>query len=380
MLTTVALAAFVQMDCVDYTCAAVQDNGRVVVWGGYDPVRDLKSDTPREVPGLDEVRKVAAGNRFFVVLKRDGTVWSWGFNRSGVLGDHTGPGQTLRDTAVPVRVHGLTGVVDIEAGLDKAFAVRSDGTLWAWGNVGEGQLGIGLLNPAWVGMSVDQPFPAQVRGVSNAKQVSAGMYHTLILLRDGRVVACGSNQTGAVGDGTIENRWEPVEVKGVRDAVSVAAGLRTSLAVLKDGTVRVWGRNDTGVLLDGTRQGFSPDPRAVKGLATAADAVAGAGFFLVRLTDGTLRCWGHSSWGMCGDGKAGGYSMAMASPRGVTGVQWYGAGAYSAFAKLADGRLVGWGALFSEPMSDYTRHSSVPVEWTEDGWTRPKGRVAPPAR
>lgn len=375
MLTLLAaLVAFTQMDCVDATCAAVREDGRVAVWGKVDPIAERQSDTPQVVAGLEEVKQVAAGNRFFLALKRDGTVWSWGFNRNGVLGDHTGPGERLRDSATPVRVRGLAGVVRIEAGAETAFAIKEDGTLWAWGGTGEGMLGVGLLDPQWRNVSSGQPYPVQVKGLTGVRRVSAGAYHTLVLLDDGRVVAFGSNQQGAVGDGTTENRWEPVEVQGIRDAVAVAAGFKTSLAVLKDGTVRAWGSNSSGILLDGTREGSSASPRPIPGITTAVDAHAGGGFFLVRLRDGTLRCWGHTAWGHCGDGKSGGYTLALATPRQVSGVDWYGAGFNSGFARLGDGRLVGWGAIFTEPMSDSTRHSALPVDWTAEGWTRPKGR------
>ncbi len=376
MLALLAVAALVQMDCVDATCAAVREDGAVVTWGKYEPIEELKSDTPRVVEGLEGVKEVAAGSRFFLALKRDGTVWSWGFNRNGVLGNHTAPGEKLRDSATPVRVTGLSDVVQIEAGPDTAFAIKSDGTLWAWGSTGEGMLGVGVLDPYWRNVSSGQPFPVQVKGLTGVRRVSAGTDHTLAMLDDGRVVAFGSNQQGAVGDGTTENRWEPVEVKGIRDAVAVASGFGTSLAVLKDGTVRVWGSNRSGILLDGTREGFSATPRHVAGISAAVDARAGGGFFLVRLRDGTLRCWGHSAWGHCGDGKSGGYSLSIATPRSVSGVQWFGAGFNSGFARLGDGRILGWGAIYTEPMSDGKYHVALPVEWTPEGWARPKGRAA----
>jgi alpha-tubulin suppressor-like RCC1 family protein len=372
MLAAAALAVIVQMECVDSTCVALRDDGRVIVWGQYDPIRQLKSDTPREVDGLGNVKKVEAGSRFFLALKHDGTVWSWGFNSYGVLGDHTGPGEKLRDSASPVRVAGLTGITDIEAGTGgAAFAIRSDGTLWAWGKAEEGLLGVGLLDPSWRNMAYPQPFPVQVKKLSGVKQVSAGTYHTLALLDDGRVMGWGSNQQGAVGDGTTENRWEPVEVKGIRDAVAVAAGFKVSLALLKDGTVRVWGSNSSAVLLDGTREGHSPEPRPVKGIATGVQARPGGAFFLVLLKDGTLRCWGHSSWGSCGEGKTGGYTTSIATPRNVSRVEWFGAGVNSSYAKLADGRVVGWGAIYTEALPSGKYHTPFAVEWTPSGWARP---------
>ena len=372
MLAAAALALIVQMDCFDRTCAAVRDDGRVIVWGLYDPQKEIKSDVPIEVPGLEQIRKVAAGSDFFLALKKDGTVWSWGVNNYGVLGNQTGPGQTLRGTATPVRVSGLADIIDVEAGRGTtAFATRSDGTLWAWGKAEDGMPGVGVLDPGWRNFAHPQPVPAQVKGLPRVRQVSAGLYHALALLEDGRVMGWGSNQQGAVGDGTTESRWEPVEVKGVRDAIAVAAGARISLAILKDGTARVWGTNETGIFLDGTRAGVSAEPRAVPGITTGIDAVAGGGFFLVLLKDRTLRCWGHSPWGACGEGKTGGYTMAIATPKGVANVEWFGAGFNSSFAKLSDGRLLAWGAIYSKAIVSGKYETKFAVEWTADGWARP---------
>lgn len=254
MLLLLAATAVAQPSCFDQTCAAVRDDGSVLVWGRYNPVKELKSDTPREVPGLSGVRQVAAGADFFLALKQDGTVWSWGVNREGILGDHTAPGEQLRDSEVPVRVAGLAGVASITAGSKSAFALKPDGTLWAWGEHRKGLLGIGLIpsdTPARRPESAPQPFPVPVRGIPRVKQVSAGMYHTLALLEDVRVMAWGYNGQGALGDGTTEDRWEPVAVTGLQGAVKVAAGSNCSLAILKDGTVRVWGSNYTGLLLEG---------------------------------------------------------------------------------------------------------------------------------
>ncbi len=374
-----------QLSCAGDACVAVRDNGTVLVWGRYNPVKELKSDTPREVPGLSGVKKVAAGSEFFLALKQDGSVWSWGVNRHGVLGINTleeARFNRLTDSEVPVRIAGLTGVADISVMGHSAFALKSDGTVWAWGYHSNGSLGTGLIpspTPARRPASMDQPFPVQVAGLQGVKQVAAGFYHALALLQDGRVMGWGSNSLGAVGDGTTEHRWEPVPVKGLADVIKVAAGSESSLAILKDGTVRVWGNNSSGILLNGTKDGFHPEPIPVSGIRTAVDGAAGAGHMLVLLASGSIQCWGFNGWGHCGDGKTGGYALSIVTTRNISGVAWMGAGANSSFAMTKDGRLMGWGALYTEPMNPGGIYwSALPVEWTEQGWFRPAGYARKP--
>jgi alpha-tubulin suppressor-like RCC1 family protein len=124
-------------------------------------------------------------------LKRDGTVWAWGDNDSGQLGDGTTTGRTT-----PLRVGGLSQVVAIAA---RNFAdahdvaVKSDGTVWEWPAAG-------------------QSTPVQVAGLSGIVAVAEGAAHTLALRRDGTVWAWGSNQSGQLGVETIVTRTAPVQV------------------------------------------------------------------------------------------------------------------------------------------------------------------------
>lgn len=382
MFLLLAATAIAQLSCVDQTCAALRDDGKVLLWGRYNPVKELKSDTPREVGGLTGVKQVAAGGDFFLALMQDGTVWSWGVDRNGILGNHTAPDQQFKDSEVPVRVTGLTGVASVTAGLKSAFALKADGTVWAWGEHRKGLLGIGLIpsdTPARRPESAPQPFPVQVRGIQGVRQISAGMYHTLALLEDGRVMAWGYNGEGALGDGTTEDRWEPVAVNGLSGVIKVAAGSNCSLAVLKDGTVRVWGSNFTGLLLDGTKTGFSQVPKTVAGIRTAIDGAAGTGHFLVLLANGAVQCWGVDGWGQCGDGKTGGYALSMVTTKNLTGVASMGASANGGFVKLKDGRLMGWGSIYVEPMKPGGIYwTALPVEWSAEGWFRPAGYAGRP--
>lgn len=195
-----------------------------------------------------------------VALKGDGTVRAWGYNLYGGLGDGT---QT--DSTVPVQTIDpndptgyLTGVIAVEAGRQYSLALKADGTVWSWGGNFRGMLGDGTQNPSSVPIQVIDPADptGYLRGVT---AISAGQLHSAALKGDGTIRTWGINTNGELGDGTAVERWSPVQVVDPADPTGfltnvrmVDAGLWVSIAVLNDGTVRTWGSNVTGQLGDGT--------------------------------------------------------------------------------------------------------------------------------
>ena len=139
-----------------------------------------------------------------LAVKNDGTVWAWGYNGYGQLGDGTTTEQNL-----PVQVPGLSGVITWAraAAAHHSLAVKGDGTLWAWGYNENGQLGDGT--------TTRRPSPVQVGASPGVVAASAGNYHTLALKGDGTVWAWGFNGYGQVGDGTTTERHTPVQVSGL---------------------------------------------------------------------------------------------------------------------------------------------------------------------
>jgi alpha-tubulin suppressor-like RCC1 family protein len=182
---------------------------------------------------------VEAGWSFSMALKQDGTVWAWGDNYYGQLGDGTTTGRTT-----PTQVAGLLGATAIVTGHHHALALKQDGTVWAWGYNYAGQLGDGT--------SFTRITPVQVSGLSGITGIEADITHSLALKQDGTVWAWGDNYVGQLGDGTTIQRTSPVQVPGFSGAVSVQAGGGHSLALKQDGTVWTWGFNQNGQLGDGT--------------------------------------------------------------------------------------------------------------------------------
>jgi Regulator of chromosome condensation (RCC1) repeat/Carboxypeptidase regulatory-like domain len=144
--------------------------------------------------------RLAASN-FTVFLKGDGTVWAWGSNSNGQLGNGT-----TTDSSTPVQVSGLSGVTAVAAGSAHAIALKGDGTVWAWGSNSNGQLGNGT--------TTDSSTPVQVSGLSGVTAVAAGSAYTIALKGDGTVWAWGSNSNGQLGNGTTDS-LSPVPVPGL---------------------------------------------------------------------------------------------------------------------------------------------------------------------
>ncbi len=210
---------------------------------------------------------ISAGGEFSLGLLSDGKVVAWGENGEGQLGDgtRTGPQTCGRERTacsdVPVTVSKLRDVTAIAAGASHSLALLKNGTVMAWGDNESGELG-----DATVGEQSDEPVP--VSGLSDVRAIAAGANDSLALLRNGTVMAWGSNQSGELGDGTSEGQSEaPVPVSRLRDVTAIAAGDGFNLALLKNGTVMAWGEGVNGELgNDQVHAEQSDVPVAVSGL------------------------------------------------------------------------------------------------------------------
>src|SRR5205814_5163803 len=142
------------------------------------------------------VTAIAAGRQHSLALTSDGAVWAWGENEFGRLGN-----RTWVLSAVPIQPIGMTGVKAIAAGGQHSLAVKSDGSVWAWGANLSGQLG----NTTWCTAQGDEcagsSVPVLVHGLAGAQAVAAGGNQSLALKSDGSVWAWGENGYGQLGNG-----------------------------------------------------------------------------------------------------------------------------------------------------------------------------------
>lgn len=283
---------------------ALGEDGTVWSWGvnQYGELGDGTTTerlAPVQVRGLTDVVAVAAGNYHSVALRRDGTVWTWGGNWSGQLAD----GGTT-DSCAPVQVPGLSGVIAVS----KHMALDEDGSVWTWGYNYQGQLGDGTRTHS--------RSPIRVRGLPPATAVSAGFSHSVAVAEDGSVWAWGENLYGQLGDGTSTDHHKPIRVPGISGVVAVCAGFSHTAAVKADGTVWTWGNTYED------ESGYPPkNPRPVqlKGLPriVALSAASAQGKHTVALAeDATVWGWGQSGSGQLGDRG----SIPPTTPAQITGL------------------------------------------------------------
>jgi alpha-tubulin suppressor-like RCC1 family protein len=309
-------------------------SSKVAAWGYNgsgqlgDGTTTYEALTPVEVHGLTGVTAVAARGGTSLALRRDGTVWAWGANSDGALGN----GST-DDASAPVQVRGLTGATAIDTGGLFSMALRGDGTVWAWGFNGDGELGNGTTTDALT--------PVQVRGLTGVTAIAAGGRYSMALRSDGTVWAWGRNPAGQLGNGTTTNAATPVQVRGLTGVVAIAAGYSHSLAVRGDGTIWAWGENGDGELGNASTTN-SLTPVQVRGLTGVATIAAGAVHSLAVRGDGTVWAWGHNHFGQLGTGTRNDASTPVQVP-GLTGVTAIAAGASHSLALRDDGTVWAWG-------------------------------------
>jgi alpha-tubulin suppressor-like RCC1 family protein len=288
------------------------------------------SATPHAVSGLAGVTAVAAGDYNTFAVLSDGTVWGWGRNASGQLGDGT-----TDDRESPVQAQGVTGAADVAAGDAHTLALLADQTLWAWGGNWVGQLGDGTTDPSG---------PKPVPGLAGVVAVAAGRTHSLALTKDGTLYAWGENQYGQLGDGTTTSRSTPTPVmSGVR---AVAAGDYHTVVLKTDGTVWAWGGNGYGQLGIGVQSPAQPLPQQVSGLVNVVSIGAGdAGSFAVT-NDGSAWAWGHNQFGQLGIGTASEAQTTPAQVASLAGVAQVDGGEWHTLFRLVDGSVFAAGSNY----------------------------------
>ncbi|MCL2818317.1 MAG: hypothetical protein FWD41_01095, partial [Actinomycetia bacterium] len=286
---------------------------------------------------------LAAGDYHSLALAADGTVWAWGFNANGQLGDGTTDERTN-----PTRVTALDGkdIIAVAAGGYHSLALAADGTVWTWGYNAFGQLGLSDYSHRNV--------PTQVAALDGKDivAIAGGDSFSLALSDDGRVWAWGENSQGQLGDGTTDQHPSPVEVTGLADVkvTQIAAGTQHSIAVGSDGSLFCWGYNGYGQL----GMGDLVDRHTPTQVAALADTqvtaiAAGASHSLALAADGSLWAYGYNNSGQLGVGSHATQSLPvevsdLADSGQLGAVTAIAAGGSHSLALDAQGALWAWGA------------------------------------
>ncbi len=361
----------------DIHSIALKSDGTVWTWGGNLfgelGVVGGNSSIPVQVVGvgghgfLTGVVAIAAGSEHSLALRSDGTVWAWGYNADNQLGV-TGP-----DSFTPVQVTPLPGIVAITAGDLHSVALSSDGTVWAWGWNGEGELGMGQPGNGTVQYPYSTPTPQHVvdgmgGSFSGVMAISSYETHTLALKSDGTVWAWGTNQFGQLGNGSITPSATPVQA--LSGAMAVSAGTMFSLALKSDGTVWAWGNNQMGELGNGSREYpacgipaagcYHPTATQIPSFSGVVAISAGTYSSLALQSQAIGAAWGESFYGEVGDGFPGDPVYSPRQVSGISGLAAIASGDTYNLARLSDGSLWTWG---NNPygLGNGTTSSTTPV-------------------
>jgi alpha-tubulin suppressor-like RCC1 family protein len=246
----------------DYSLALLS-NGLVMAWGAGANGRlgngaDTNSSVPVQVANLTDVVAIAAsmpvvtndssfGERpHSLALKSDGTVWAWGQNGSyGRLGTGTTTGYT--NLPVQVQFTNSVFITNIAVGGTCSFAVNSNGMVYAWGNNDWGQFGDGRHANQGQNEILNSPYPTPVTNLTDVREIVAGRYHTIAIKSNDDTVLCGLHSSGQLGTGEFDYEPKPVS-PAVSNVIAFAAGESTSYVVLSNGHVKAWGNADRGRL------------------------------------------------------------------------------------------------------------------------------------
>lgn len=321
-----AASKFVQVSAGAHFTAALSQDGTVWTWGQnhYGQLGDGTTDdrsTPFQVCGLSDVVAISAGSSHMLALKSDGTVYAWGSNQSGELGDGT-----TTDRYLPKKVSntgGLGKVKQISAGDINNLALTEDGMVYFWGTLNKN------------GKVEESLSPVKVDGLSSIREISVGDNFFMALKEDSSLWTWGENYYGQLGDGTYTDKYTPVRVKGLSGVVKIAAGRRNCLALKLGGSVWYWG---SGIFGDGkTTKSNVPVQVISQGITGIA---VGYNYCLAKNSNQAFWAWGENAYGQLGDGT----TNDRITPVKVTDIYFkqIDAGLYHS-AAMSDDKIHTWG-------------------------------------
>jgi hypothetical protein len=280
----------------------------------------------------------AGGGNHTLMIGSDENLYAWGYNAYGQLGTGTvGTNSTPAEVSLPAGVIPLS----VAAGGDHSLALGSDGTVYAWGYNAYGQLGNGTTTDSHIPIAVSLP-----AGVS-ANAIAAGGFFSMALGSDGNVYTWGQGADGALGNGGTADEDMPVEVPlptGVT-ATAIAAERHSALAIGSDGVLYAWGLNSQGELGNGgTTEADSPVTVSMPSGVTATAIAGGGRHSLAVGSDGLLYTWGYNAYGQVGNGTTTVQEtpVQIALPSGVEPMAVAG-GQISSYVIGTDGNLYSWG-------------------------------------
>ena len=293
----------------DHTCARLS-NGTIKCWGSDsagqlgDDVTLANKTTPVLVAGSSGVLTVSAGAAHTCAVISDNTVYCWGSNNHGQLGD-----ATTTDRPTPVAVSGMSTATQLSTGANHTCARLTNSTVQCWGDNNSGQIG----NSS----NTDVNTPTTAGSISTATAVTAGGAHSCALLSDNSMMCWGSDQFGQVGnDGSYSDQSAPAVVASISSATAISSGDSHTCALLSNNHLACWGANVSGQIGNGNHTN-EPTEVPVSSMTTATTIASGGSHSCALLSSGAVSCWGEDGSGELGDGQTGTNSDVPVSAVGL---------------------------------------------------------------
>ncbi|MCL9804079.1 T9SS type A sorting domain-containing protein [Flavobacterium amniphilum] len=292
---------------------AIKTDGTLWAWGrnsdGQIGIGSNASsfNTPQQIGTDTDWAYISAGDEFSLALKTNGTLWAWGDNFFGQLGDNS-----TDDRNAPVQIGTATNWVSISAGTQHSLAVKTNGELWAWGTNNTSRFGTNTPATSYA--------PMQIGTDTDWSKVLAGRDHGVGIKTNGTFWTWGGNTTGQLGDGSTVDKTTPINIASLNGAVKIAKGHQHTAVIKNDGSIWSWGGNATGQL--GIGSSLTPTPPSPTLVPTQENTFSNNWAYIdSKIThtvaikaDGSLFTWGSNLWGQLGDGS----QIAKSSPVAIT--------------------------------------------------------------
>lgn len=341
------------VSCGDQYVGAIENGGSLFMWGSNSSgqlgngtyINQFSSHS--QVPGNDwhtvsaskfKDNNLQIGGVHTLAIKTNGTLWAWGNNDEGQLGNGTMTGSN-----VPIQIGTDTDWEMVAAGSLHSIALKNNGTLWGWGNNTHGQIGNGTFNTINT--------VTQIGVDTTWDKISTYESHNLATKSDGTLWAWGRNNFYQLGQGNNQNQNTPTQIGGDTNWIFPAAGYQYSFSIKEDSTLWGWGNNNSGQLGNGNIAGFYPNPIQIGITAKWTNVSAGGEHTIALQDDSTLWGWGLNYFGQLGQGNN---LYQISSPVQITADSSYSFidnGHYYSMTLSSDTTLWGWGQNFGNVLA-----------------------------